>query len=158
MVDGTQGTGAPEMRFFLPQGPALPPKRWQRRWKPGIRIGSIIVGTVLLIAALAAIVTGVVGSLSFTARGVVQVDCTTRTKPFARGVGALAPVRIVDADTGEVYGRGRLDETATLSSGVCLLGFEIDDVRRTDLYTLQIGEDYRVLVSYQSLASGALID
>lgn len=147
----------PDVRFFLPPGPPLPPKRWQRKWKIGIRLGSAIAGAALVVAAIGAIVVGIISSLHFTASGAVEVDCATRAKPFVTEVAYGAPVTIVDARTGEVYGSSTLGDFTALKSGICLLSFEIEDVPVTDLYTVRIGASFEALATVDTLRGGALL-
>ncbi|WP_347956582.1 hypothetical protein [Gordonia aichiensis] len=149
--------GAPDVRFFLPQGPPLPPKRWQRRWKTGIRVGSVVVGAAFVGAAVFAVAQGVNASAHFTASGAVEVDCASRAKPFAPDLRQGAPVRIVDAKSGELYGSAKLDEFRKLGSGICLVGFQMPNVPVAGLYTVEIGDRYRTLASQAALQGGALL-
>ena len=151
------GTASPDLRFFLPAGPPLPPKQWQRKWKVGIRLGSIVVGVVFVIAAIGAIVLGVVSSMYFTASGAIEVDCATKAKPFASDVADGSPVEIVDAATGEVYGSSRLGDFTELKSGICLVSFEVEDVPVADLYTVRIGKSFEALATSETLTGGALL-
>ncbi|EGD55942.1 hypothetical protein [Gordonia neofelifaecis] len=152
----TGAAPAPELRFFLPQGPALPPKRWQRKWKIAIRVGSALAGVALVAVAAVAVFQGVVATSRFTAGAAIEVDCASRSKPFAPDVGFGAPVTIMDAQSGEVYGRSTMNKFRALPSGICLAGFEIDDVPVGKLYAVTIGS-YRTLASEDALAGDALL-
>ncbi|KJR07082.1 hypothetical protein ACE11G_07365 [Gordonia sp. PS3] len=151
------GQAPSELRFFLPPGPPLSPKRWQRRWKIGIRVGSAVAAVVLIAFAALAIGSGVVSSSRYTATGAVEVDCTTRNMPRLPAVGFGSLVQIFDAQSGERYGQSTLDRFRALPSGICLAGFEIRDVRVASLYTVEIGRLYRTLVSEEALKDGALL-
>ncbi|ALG86842.1 hypothetical protein ACH46_12120 [Gordonia phthalatica] len=147
----------PEVRFFLPPGPPLPPKRWQRKWKIGIRLGSLIVGVAFVVGAIGALVFGVISSSYFTASGAVEVDCATRAKPFVTDVAVGSPVTIVDARTGEVYGSSTLGDFTALKSGICLVSFEVEDVPVANLYTVRIGKSFEALATADTLRGGALL-
>lgn len=146
----------PDLRFFLPPGAPLPTKQWQRRWKVGIRIGSIVMAVLFVVAAGVAIVVGTISSSHFTATGAVKVDCATKSRPFSK-IGLGSPVRIVDATSGELYGSTTLDDFTELKSGICLVAFKVPDVPVANLYSVEIGDDFQSLASAASLQGGALL-
>ncbi|MBM7367189.1 hypothetical protein [Gordonia hydrophobica] len=157
MTESTSYESAAELRFFLPSGPPLPPKRWQRRWKVGIRIGSIAVAAVFAILAVGAVVFGAISASTFTASGAVDVNCSTRAAPSAPDIRQGASVTILDASTGDVYGTTTLTDFTALKSGICLLRFEVHDVPVASLYTVRIGSTFEELASADALRGGAVI-
>ncbi|MGB3303161.1 MAG: hypothetical protein WBA98_10740 [Gordonia sp. (in: high G+C Gram-positive bacteria)] len=148
----------PELRFFLPQGPQLPRRNWQHRWKSGIRIGSILAAVVLVAGGVIASILGLIAASHFNASGAIEVSCITDPQEsVSRPARPGAVLSILDASTGEKYGSTTLGRPTTLPSGICLQKFEVQDVRSAGMYTLTIGDTYRTLVSEDQLRRGVLL-
>ncbi|GEE03261.1 hypothetical protein nbrc107696_37070 [Gordonia spumicola] len=147
-----------DVRFHLPQGPQLPPKSWQRRYRWPIRVGSVVAVLVFVAASTVAIVYGFAARSTITASGAVTVDCVTRTAGGSSQIRFGAPVALYDADDtdGSPLATTYLDGLRRLGGDVCLADFEVKDLDSVPLYTVTIGDDFRALVSSGALEAGYL--
>ncbi|MCF8589212.1 hypothetical protein [Gordonia liuliyuniae] len=152
---------ASDVRFHLPPGPPLTPKRWQRRYKWPIRIASIVVVLAAIIAGTVAVIEGFHERSTITATGAVTVDCGTRAVAGSIPVAFGDAVTIYDA-TGREAGPDeplavtRLSRLEGLAGETCLAEFEVRDLPVVDAYVVRIGERYRQVVTPAALSNGYL--
>ncbi|MCF8605785.1 hypothetical protein L5I01_20740 [Gordonia sp. HY442] len=151
----------PDVRFHLPPGPPVKPKRWQRSCKWPIRIASVIVVLAALVAGTLAVVEGFHQRSTMTAVGGVAVDCGTRAVAGSIPVAFGDSVAVFDASSGasprdEPLAVTRLSRLAVLTGDTCLAEFEIRDLPVVDAYVVRIGDSYRQVVGSAALRGGYL--
>lgn len=151
----------PDVRFHLPPGPPLPPKRWQRRYRWPIRVASVVVVLAALIVGTIAVIEGIHQRSTIDAVGAVTVDCGTRAVAGSIPVAFGDPVVIYDATGREADGDDPLAVTAlsrldVLAGDTCLAEFEVRDLQVADAYVVRIGDTYRKLVTPAALEGGVV--
>lgn len=144
--------------MWLDPGPQLPRRTWQRKTRVPVIIGTTIVMVLFAVVAIGALLSGVLRTPTFTAKGGVVADCTTEVTATSDGgqIARGAPVVIYDAAGDDV---AKTSLTGFLRSDTgCRLTFEADGVEYTDAgYVVRVGDRFSQPVSTAALQEGAVL-
>lgn len=152
---------APQLQYFQPSGPFLPPVRWRKNAHGWVWVVSVIVALILVVITALALLSGIVRSSRFTAHGALQVDCATERSIDGQPIGFGSAVVIFESGSGEVVARTSLDRLRTLAedADACLALFRVDDLQVDNGgYLVKIGETPARLVSREALESGVVFN
>lgn len=152
---------APQIQYFQPPGPFLPPSRWRRGLRGWVWPVSVLAALVLTAVTVTVLILGIDRATSFTASGAVHVDCQTRQAVDGRPIGNGAPVRLYRLDDRTPIATTTLNKRRDFRAGegACYQGFVIDDVRVDGGdYLLQVGDLPGRLVSRAQLEAGVSLD
>lgn len=158
--DGAAHPVVPQVQYFQPPGPYLPPVRWRQRQFGWVWVISTVVVLALIAASIAALTMGFRERSTFDASGAVHVDCATRVAVDGQPIGPGAQVRLYDAKNGDLLQTTTLDDFVNLEAGhgACFLRFAMADIKDVaPAYLIEIGSAPGELVSRADLESGSLL-
>ncbi|MBD0860165.1 hypothetical protein IA539_02920 [Gordonia sp. zg691] len=145
-------------QMWLDPGPALPRRSWQRRTRTPVIIVTSVAMVLFAAVVASALLTGLLTTPTFTAKGGVIVDCATEVAETPDGgrIARGAAVIVFDAAGGEV---ASTTLTTLLRSDLgCQLTFEADGVDYTDAgYVVTVGDRFSQSVSTAALERGAVL-
>ncbi|GAC55944.1 hypothetical protein GOHSU_02_00870 [Gordonia hirsuta DSM 44140 = NBRC 16056] len=157
---GNLGWG-PQLQYFQPPGPYVPPVRWRRHAHGWVWAVSVLVTLLLAVLTVLVLIMGATNRNTFTAVGVVQVDCATKQALDGRPIGLATPVRIYRVNSGELVARSALNRFKDIEagSGACFASFQEKGVPdATGGYLVELGDTPGIVVSRDALERGVLLD
>lgn len=156
-MTGLQPPNPPQLQYFQPRGPFLPPVRWRQRAHGWVWVVSVVAALLLAGIAVAALLAGALAGSRFTAHGAVQVDCRTQQSIDGQPVGLGSAVRISEVDTGVVVSTTELDRFQELGAGACFASFQVNDLAVAEGgYLVKLGDLPGRLTSAEALEQGVL--
>lgn len=159
---GPAGAGwGPQLQYFQPPGPYVPPVRWRRHAHGWVWAVSVLLTVLLTALTVVALIMGAHHRSTFTAIVGVQVDCATKQALDGRPVGLATPVRIYAVSSGELVASSALNRFKDIEAGngACFVSLAKEGVAdATGGYLVELGDTPGIVVSREALERGVLLD